>query len=77
MSRPSTKRLQLKRAVAGLSDAECREVSDYIEIMRSLRREAAAGNLFGDGFVLRSLTRAETDGRLGVSPTPGASNVEV
>ena len=40
----------LRRKVAELSGAECREVIEYIEVMRSLRREAADRGLFGDGF---------------------------
>jgi hypothetical protein len=40
----------LGREVAKLSQAECREVSEYIDIMRSLRREGASRGLFGDGF---------------------------
>ena len=43
----------LRSKVAGLSEAECAEVIEYIEIMRSLRREAADRRLFGDGFSRR------------------------
>jgi hypothetical protein len=39
--------------VAELSEAECGEVIEYIEVMRSLRREAADRMLFGDGFARR------------------------
>ena len=43
----------LGREVAKLSEAECLEVSGYVEIMRSLRREGASRGLFGDGFARR------------------------
>lgn len=43
----------LRSKVAGLSEAECGEVVEYIEVMMSLRREAAARRLFGDGFARR------------------------
>lgn len=44
----------LRGKVAGLSEAECAEVTEYIEIMRSLRGEAAERRLFGDGFARRA-----------------------
>lgn len=40
----------LRSKVAELSEAECYEVIEYIEVMRSLRRESADRRLFGDGF---------------------------
>ena len=43
----------LSKKLAGLSEAECGEVLEYIEVMRSLRREAADCLLFGDGFARR------------------------
>ena len=43
----------LRSKVAELSEAECGEVIEYIEVMRSLRREAADRRLFGDGFARR------------------------
>lgn len=43
----------LRSKVAELSEAECGEVFEYIEIMRSLRGEAADRGLFGDGFARR------------------------
>lgn len=46
-------RALLRTKVAELSEAECSEVIEYIEVMRSLRREAADGVLFGDGFARR------------------------
>ena len=46
-------RSQLRGKVAELSEAECGEVIEYIEIMRSLRREAADHELFGDGLARR------------------------
>lgn len=46
-------RALLRSKVAELSEAECGEVIEYIEVMRSLRREAAYGALFGDGFARR------------------------
>jgi hypothetical protein len=39
--------------VTELSEAECREVIEYIEVMLLLRREAADRRLFGDGFARR------------------------
>ena len=49
----------LRCKVAGLSDAECAEVIEYIEVMRSLRREAADRGLFGDGFARRVSSMCE------------------
>ena len=73
MSKLSTQRWLLGREVARLSEAECREVSEYIEVMRSLRREAALGDLFGEASALRRLTRADDEGRLSViSGAPNA-----
>jgi hypothetical protein len=66
MSKLSTQRWLLGREVARLSEAECREVSEYIEVMRSLRREAALSDLFGEVSALRRLTRADGEGRLRV-----------
>lgn len=43
----------LRSKLAELSEAECAEVIEYIEVMRSLRREAADRRLFGDGFARR------------------------
>ena len=43
----------LRTKVAELSEAECGEVIEYIEVMRSLRREAADRGLFGNGFARR------------------------
>lgn len=43
----------LRSKVAELSEAECGEVVEYIEVTRSLRREAADRRLFGDGFARR------------------------
>jgi hypothetical protein len=39
--------------LAGLSEAECGEVIEYIEVMQSLRRQADDRGLFGDGFARR------------------------
>ena len=52
-------RLLLRGKVAGLSEAECAEVIEYIEVMRSLRREAADRGLFGDGFARRVSSMCE------------------
>ena len=49
----SDPRSLLRREVAKLSEAECREVSEYIEIMRSLGREEASRGLFGDSLARR------------------------
>ena len=46
-------RSQLRIKVAELSEAECSEVIEYIEVMRLLRREAADRALFGNGFARR------------------------
>lgn len=43
----------LRSKVAELSEAECGEVVEYIEVMRSLSRDAADRKLFGDGFARR------------------------
>lgn len=50
---PVPARSLLRGKVAELSEAECGEVIEYIEVMRSLRREAADRRLFGDGFARR------------------------
>ena len=52
----------LRGKVAELSEAECGEVIEYIEVMRSLRREAADRRLFGDGFARR--VSAMCDGKV-------------
>ncbi len=49
----------LRRKVAELSEAECGEVIEYIEVMRSLRGEAANRRLFGDGFARRLSTMCD------------------
>jgi hypothetical protein len=46
----SDPRALLECEVAKLTEAECREVYEYIEIMRSLRREGVSPRLFGGGF---------------------------
>lgn len=46
-------RALLRSKVAELSEAECGEVIEYIEVMRLLHCEAADGGLFGDGFARR------------------------
>ena len=51
----------LRRKVAELSEAECGEVIEYIEVMRSLRGEAAERRLFGDGFARRVSAMCEGD----------------
>lgn len=43
----------LRSKLSELSEAECGEVVEYIEVMRSLRREATDRRLFGDGFARR------------------------
>lgn len=49
----------LRIKVAELSEAECGEVIEYIEVMRSLRREADDPRLFGDGFARRLSAKCE------------------
>lgn len=49
----SDPRSLLRLEVAKLTEAECREVNEYIEIMRALGREVASRGLFGDGFARR------------------------
>ena len=49
----------LRIKVAELSEAECGEVIEYIEVMRSLRREAADRRLFGDSFARRVSSTCE------------------
>lgn len=51
-------RSRLRSKLAELSEAECAEVIEYIEVMRSLRCEAADRRLFGDGFARRGRLRA-------------------
>lgn len=51
----------LRGKVAGLSEAECAEVIEYIDIMRSLRREATDSRLFGDGFARRVSVMCEDE----------------
>jgi hypothetical protein len=43
-------RSRIKQKVARLSEAECSEVLEYIEIMQSLRHEASRRDLFGERF---------------------------
>lgn len=50
--RPPTLRDLLSRQVAGLSEAECGEVADYIEVMRSLQSEIAGLVVLRDDFAL-------------------------
>lgn len=50
---PAPPRSLLRSKVAELSETECAEVIEYIEVMRSLRHEAADRRLFGDGFARR------------------------
>jgi hypothetical protein len=52
----------LRSKVSELSEAECGEVIEYIEVMRSLRREAADRRLFGDGFARRVSALCEGKG---------------
>ena len=52
-------RSQLRSRVAELSEAECGEVIEYIEVMRSLRREAADRRLFSDCFARRVSSMCE------------------
>lgn len=61
-----TTRSLLRRKVAELSEAECGEVIEYIEVMRSLRSEAADRRLFGNGFARR--VSAMCDGK-GLPPS--------
>lgn len=59
---PVPARSLLRGKVAELSEAECGEVIEYIEVMRSLRREAADRRLFGDGFARRVSARCDDKG---------------
>jgi hypothetical protein len=49
----ATSRSLLRSKVAALSEAECSEVLEYIEVMRSLRRESTDRRLFDDAFARR------------------------
>ena len=49
----AAQRSLLRSKVAELTEAECGEVIEYIEVMRSLRRQADDRTLFGDGFARR------------------------
>ena len=49
----SAARSLLRSRLAGLSEAECGEVIEYIEVMQSLRRQADDRGLFGHGFARR------------------------
>ena len=60
----------LRGKVAELSEAECGEVIEYIEVMRSLRGEATDSRLFGDGFARR--VSAVCEGKR--SALPGSAN---
>lgn len=53
MEKAGASRSLLRSKVAELTEAECDEVVEYIEVMRSLRREATDRRLFGDGFARR------------------------
>ena len=64
----SDPRTTLKLEVAKLTEAECREVSEYIEIKHSLRSEGVSYELFGDGYARR--VSAMCDGRRRASFPP-------
>lgn len=69
----SDPRAVLRLEVARLTEAECREVSEYIDIMRSLKGEGDSRELFGDGFARR--VSAMCDGRRGLSVAPLADTL--
>ena len=64
----------LRSKVAELSEPECGEVIEYIEVMRSLRREAADHGLFGDGFARRVSSMCEGKGPAVRVPRAGTGN---
>lgn len=59
----------LRGKVDELSEAECGEVVEYIEVMQSLRRQAADRRLFGDGLARR--VSALCEGKLPALSGPG------
>lgn len=71
---PSSARSLLRRRVASLSDAECGEVIEYIEVMQSLSREAADLHLFSDGFARRISAMCDGEKRAHVFSSAGLSD---
>lgn len=72
----SDPRSLLKLEVAKLSEIECREVSEYIDIMRSLRQEEASRGLFGDGFARRVSALCDGGKRAVASTTVDIPNTQ-
>lgn len=70
----SDPRALLRREVAKLTEAECREVCEYIEIMRSLKLEGASRGLFGDGLARRVSAMCDGGRRATVSLTVETAN---
>ena len=73
----SEPRSLLRREVARLTEAECREVNEYIEIMRSLRREGDSRGLFGDGFARRVSAMCDGGRHATASPSAETANAGV
>lgn len=57
-------RSRIKQKVARLSEAECSEVLEYIEIMQSLQHEAARPDLFGERFAHPLTVMGDDEGLL-------------